>query len=75
MTSARKPYPADASDDEWSLVVSDLTLVREDAPQRQRSLRALFNVLRYMVRLADRGGTCEHHRQRRRRPLARLDAT
>ena len=52
MTSARKPYPSDVSDDEWSLVVSYLTLVREDAPQRQHSLRELFNALRYVVRYA-----------------------
>jgi transposase len=38
------------SDDEWLLVVSYLTLVREDAPQRQHSLRELFNALRYVVR-------------------------
>ncbi|GAB0114919.1 IS5 family transposase [Acidisoma sp. C75] len=50
MESVRKPYPSDVSDDEWSLVVSYLTLVREDAPQRQHSLRELFNALRYVVR-------------------------
>jgi transposase len=50
MTSARKPYPSDASDDEWSLVVPYLTLVREDAVQRQHELRELFNGLRYVVR-------------------------
>lgn len=50
MTSARKRYPSDVSDDEWSLVVPNLTLVREDAPQRQHSLRELFNALRYVVR-------------------------
>ena len=50
MTPARKPYPSDVSDDEWSLVVPYLTLVREDAPQRQHALRELFNALRYVVR-------------------------
>ena len=50
MTCARKPYPSDVSDDEWSLVVPYLTLVRKDAPQRQHSLRELFNALRYVVR-------------------------
>ena len=50
MTRARKPYPSDVSDDEWSLVVPYLTLVREDAPQRQHALRELFNALRYVVR-------------------------
>jgi len=50
MTNARKAYPSDVSDDEWSLVVPYLTLVREDAGQRQHSLRELFNGLRYVVR-------------------------
>ena len=50
MGSARKPYPSDVSDDEWSLVVPYLTLVREDAVQRQHALRELFNGLRYVVR-------------------------
>jgi transposase len=50
MTRARRPYPSDVSDDEWSLVVPYLTLVREDAPQRQHPLRELFNALRYVVR-------------------------
>ena len=50
MTHSSKPYPSDVSDDEWSLVMFYLTLVREDAPQRQHSLRELFNALRYVVR-------------------------
>src|SRR5690349_10544720 len=50
MSSARKPYPSDVSDDEWSLVAPYLTLMREDAPQREHSLRDLFNGLRYVIR-------------------------
>jgi transposase len=50
MTNARKPYPSDVSDDEWSLVVPYLTLMRVDAGQRQHSLRELFNGLRYVLR-------------------------
>jgi transposase len=50
MTCARKPYPSDVSDDDWSLVVPYLTLMTEDAPQRDHSLRELFNGLRYVVR-------------------------
>ena len=50
MTHARKPYPSDISDDEWSLVVPYLTLMVQDAPQRQHSLRELFNALRYVIR-------------------------
>ena len=46
----RKPYPSDVSDDEWSLVVPYLTLMKEDAPQREYPLRELLNALRYLVR-------------------------
>ena len=46
----RKPYPSDVSDDEWSLVVPYLTLMREDAVQRDHPLRELFNGLRYVIR-------------------------
>ena len=47
---ARKPYPSDVSDDEWGLVAPYLTLLPEDAAQRQHSLREVFNGLRYLVR-------------------------
>jgi len=47
---ARKPYPSDVSDDEWSFVAPYLTLMREDAPQREHDLRDVFNALRWMVR-------------------------
>ena len=46
----RKPYPSDVTDEEWSLVVPYLTLMREDAPQREYPLRELFNALRYVIR-------------------------
>jgi len=46
----RKAYPSDVSDDEWAFVAPYLTLMREDAPQREYSLRELFNGLRYIVR-------------------------
>ena len=39
MPSARKPYPSDVSDDEWSLAVPYLTLMRKDADQREHPLR------------------------------------
>lgn len=45
----RKPYPSDVSDDEWAFVAPDLTLMTEEAPQRQHSLREVFNGLRYIV--------------------------
>ena len=50
MPNRRKAYPSDVSDDEWSLVVPYLTLMREDAAQREHSLRELFNGLRYVIR-------------------------
>lgn len=46
----RKPYPSDVSDDEWAFVAPYLTLMREDAPQRDHSLREVFNGLRWLVR-------------------------
>ncbi len=50
MTSARKPYPSDVSDEEWALVAPYLTLLPEDAGQREHSLREVFNGLRYIVK-------------------------
>ena len=47
---ARKPYPSDVTDEEWAFVAPYLTLMREDAPQREHSLREVFNGLRYLVR-------------------------
>ncbi len=44
------PYPSDVSDEEWAFLASYLTLMREDAPQRQYPLRELLNALRWMVR-------------------------
>lgn len=46
----RKAYPSDVSDDEWAFVAPYLTLMREDAPQREHSMREVFNGLRYIVR-------------------------
>jgi transposase len=47
---ARNPYPSDVSDEEWALVIPYLTLMSEDAPQREYSLRELFNGVRWIVR-------------------------
>ena len=49
-TAARKPYPSDVSDEEWSLVAPYLTLMNEAAPQREHPMRELFNALRYVIR-------------------------
>ena len=43
-------YPTDVSDEEWDFCAPYLTLMKEDAPQREYSMRALFNAVRYMVR-------------------------
>lgn len=48
--STRKPYPSDVSDEEWAFVAPYLTLMNEDAPQREHSLREVFNGLRWLVR-------------------------
>ena len=48
--NARKPYPSDVSDDEWALAVPYLTLLAEDAGQREYSLREAFNGLRYILK-------------------------
>ncbi len=50
MSIARKPYSSDVSDEEWALVAPYLTLLREDAGQREHALREVFNGLRYVVR-------------------------
>jgi transposase len=47
---SRNPYPSDVSDDEWTFVAPYLTLMSEDAPQREYSLREVFNALRWIVR-------------------------
>jgi transposase len=49
-TPPRTPYPTDVSDEEWAFLAPCLTLMREDAPQRQHSLQELFNGLRFIAR-------------------------
>jgi transposase len=46
---ARKPYPSDVKDDEWEFVAPYLALIREDSPQREHDLRAIYNALRWVV--------------------------
>src|SRR4029450_2203753 len=46
----RKAYPTDVSDAEWALVAPYLTLMTEDAPQRDFPLREVFNGLRWIIR-------------------------
>ena len=46
----RTSYPSDVSDEEWEFCAPYLTLMKEEALQREYTMRALFNVVRYMVR-------------------------
>jgi transposase len=46
----RKAYPSDVNDDEWAFVSPYLTLMSEDAAQRNHPLREIFNGLRWMTR-------------------------
>jgi transposase len=45
-----KPYPSDVSEEEWALVAPYLTLLPENALQREHPLRADVNGLRYIVK-------------------------
>ena len=46
----RQPYPTDVSDEEWGFAAPYLTLMQESAPQRQHSLREVFDALRWIAR-------------------------
>jgi transposase len=48
--STRIPYPSDVSDDEWAFVAPYLTLMKQDAPQRDYPMREIFNALRWLAR-------------------------
>jgi len=50
MSKARKSYPSDVSDAEWEFLTPYLTLMREDAPQREYTLRDAFDAVRYVVK-------------------------
>lgn len=47
---SRKSYPSDVSDDEWAFAAVYLTLLREDAGQRDYALRDVFDALRWVVK-------------------------
>ena len=49
--SGKTTYPSDVTDEEWAFCAPYLTLMKEDAPQREHSLRVVFNALRYLVRV------------------------
>ena len=46
----KQGYPSDVSDEEWDYCAPYLCLMRDDAPQRDYSLRDLFNALRSQIR-------------------------
>ncbi len=46
----RKRYPSDVTDEERAFAAAYLTLMREDAPQRDYELREVYNGLRWLVR-------------------------
>lgn len=48
--SGKSGYPSDVSEEEWAFCAPYLTLMNEEAPQREYPLRELFNGVRYMVR-------------------------
>jgi transposase len=50
MSSERRAYPSDVTDEEWVLVAPSLTLLPEGAGQREHALREVFNGLRYIVK-------------------------
>ena len=50
MKPTRKSYPSDVSDEEWSFCAPYLTLMKEEAPQRDYPLREVFDGLRWFVR-------------------------
>src|SRR4026208_1793506 len=50
MNTTRKSYPSDVMDAEWEFLLPYLTLMREDAPQREHALRDVFDALRYVVK-------------------------
>ncbi len=46
----RKAYPSDVSDEAWAWAAPYLTLMTEEAPQRDYALREVFNGLRWLIR-------------------------
>src|SRR5438270_6159900 len=44
MSEPRKRYPSDVTDEEWAFVAPYLTLMRQDAPQRDHDLRMILRL-------------------------------
>jgi len=49
-TPHKTGYQSDCSDEEWAFCAPYLTLMNEEAPQREHRLRKVFDALRYLVR-------------------------
>lgn len=45
-----RQYPSDVTDEEWAFVAPYLALIREDAAQREHSLRDVFNAVRWVAK-------------------------
>ena len=43
-------YPSDVTDEEWAFTLPYLLLCREDSPQREYELRAVFNAVRWIAK-------------------------
>ena len=56
----RAAFPSNVSDEEWAFVASCLALCREDAAQREHSLRAVFNGLRCIVKTGNQWRMMPH---------------
>jgi len=50
MKATRPSYPSDVSDAEWEFLAPYLTLMSENAPQREYPLRELIDAMRYVVK-------------------------
>jgi transposase len=50
MSTARKPYPSDVSDEKWAFVAPYLSLQSEQDLQRKYELREVYSGLRWLVR-------------------------
>jgi transposase len=67
-------YPSDVSDEELALLAPYLTFCREDAPQREHSLRAVFNGLCYIERTGNQWRFMPGDLLRGRRCISRRSA-
>ena len=49
-TTEKRGYDSDVSDEERAFCTPYLTLMKEDAPQREYSSRVIFDAMRHMIR-------------------------